>query len=607
MSSSEPTLIRRSYKCSATNSERDYFIHLPSGYETDDTREWPLLFFLHGNGERGNGKDELDLVLKNGPVFESWLRHRNLPFIIVSPQLPTFDRGETLPESSREKPPARDPLRKAPYDQFPLPDFEVQRVPQIESDNPEFTENSSKCGLPGGWQLCVSELEHILQTTLDTFRVDMNRLYLTGLSYGGYGTWHWAAHNPSRWAAIAPLCGDGDPANAHRFTNPDLPIWIFHGGRDSVIRPDWIYDTVNALESAGHKDVRLTIHEELGHNIWDRVYSSQDFYDWLLSHTNTPIAASIDLWYGDKQEFGKYGRPQKWINILGNLSPAQEAKRLSCSMNGGVARQITIGSDGHRLARPGDFNIDINVDELSPGENTLRLYSEFRDGSVIEKEVSIFVHQATSIPKELDLDLTQLNSIPEQIQIVDGKWEQTAEGIRSISPFYDRVLALGDLSWKDYEVTAKVIFNSVLQPNAELGHGGADVIHAALATRWPGHDKDQRQPHRKWWPLGATAEFRLTPSWDDCSWRIIGSPVLIKNEASSRNIVPGNAYFLKHRVQTVSDEQSLYQVKCWPANTSEPKDWDLELLKNDDVSQGGALFLAHYADVTLQAVMVRPI
>ncbi|MES1167643.1 MAG: alpha/beta hydrolase, partial [Oleiharenicola lentus] len=89
---SPPELIRVSYRSAKMNAERDYFVYLPRGFKQQD--KWPVMLFLHGNGERGDGKGELDYVLKHGPLFEAWCQKRDLPFIIISPQMPMYDQGE---------------------------------------------------------------------------------------------------------------------------------------------------------------------------------------------------------------------------------------------------------------------------------------------------------------------------------------------------------------------------------------------------------------------------------------------------------------------------------------------------------------------------------
>ena len=137
-------------------------------------------------------------------------------------------------------------------------------------------------GAPGGWQNCEADLLTMVDATLSEYRADPARVYLTGLSYGGYGTWYMATAHPQRWAAIAPMCGGGNPALAARLADVQMPVWIFHGGRDEVVAPKYSYEMANALEEAGHQSVRLTIHEDLPHNCRDRVYAGEDLYNWLL-------------------------------------------------------------------------------------------------------------------------------------------------------------------------------------------------------------------------------------------------------------------------------------------------------------------------------------
>ena len=89
-------LLRVAYQSGCTDAERDFFLFLPKGYDPNIAEKWPVIIFLNGDGERGNGKDELDYLLKNGPLYEAWIQKRDLPFIIVAPQLPMFGI-DTLP------------------------------------------------------------------------------------------------------------------------------------------------------------------------------------------------------------------------------------------------------------------------------------------------------------------------------------------------------------------------------------------------------------------------------------------------------------------------------------------------------------------------------
>jgi predicted peptidase len=137
-------------------------------------------------------------------------------------------------------------------------------------------------GPPNGWHENEEDLLAIVDATLSDYRGDPDRVYLTGLSYGGYGCWYMASRHPDRWAAVAPICGAGDLSEAHRIGR--TPVWLFQGGRDDLVLPEWSLATADALDQAGG-DVRVTVHEDLGHDCWTRVYGGQDLYDWLLSHT----------------------------------------------------------------------------------------------------------------------------------------------------------------------------------------------------------------------------------------------------------------------------------------------------------------------------------
>jgi predicted peptidase len=272
---SEPQLLRKSYQSTATQKQREYFLYLPRGYETDKEKIWPVILFLHGSGERGDGLGDLDYVLDHGPLMEAWIQRRDLPFIIISPQLPVFSmsdqivRPKTKPQRLESGVPPRDeerptkPMIRAEGDPSPL----------------------GELGPPDGWWKVEEDLLNMVDSTLSDYRADSKRVYLTGLSYGGFGTWYMATYHSDRWAAIAPICGLGDPTLAQQLAAVNMPIWIFQGGRDDVIQPQWIYPMANSLEEAGLKTVRLTIHEDLGHNAWTRVYAGEDLYNWFLSHT----------------------------------------------------------------------------------------------------------------------------------------------------------------------------------------------------------------------------------------------------------------------------------------------------------------------------------
>jgi len=194
-----------------------YWLYLPRYYAGGEKRR-PLMFYLHGAGERG---DDLSLLKKNGPpmLIE---QGKDFPFIIVSPQ-----------------------CRK---DQWWEPD----------------------------------ELIALLDDVILRYAVDENRIYLTGLSMGGYGTWALACRYPQRFAAIAPICGGGIPYLASK-TLKNIPVWAFHGARDMLVVPAESQRMVEAIQQAGY-DATLTIYPNAQHDAWTETYNNPKLYDWFLSH-----------------------------------------------------------------------------------------------------------------------------------------------------------------------------------------------------------------------------------------------------------------------------------------------------------------------------------
>ena len=177
----------------------------------------PLLLFLHGAGERG---DDLNLVTKHGP-HKILAQRPDFPFILVSPQCP----------------------------------------PQRWWD--------------------TEMLNHLLDEVIAKHDADTTRVYVTGLSMGGFGTWGLAIEYPERFAAIAPICGGGSPYLADRLRK--VPVWAFHGGKDEIVPVIESQRMVDAVRKAGG-DARITLYPEAGHDCWTETYNNPALYSWLLSH-----------------------------------------------------------------------------------------------------------------------------------------------------------------------------------------------------------------------------------------------------------------------------------------------------------------------------------
>lgn len=199
-----------------------HIIFFPTDYLAVAEKAWPTIVFLHGAAERGN---DLDVVTTQG-LPRRLTEQQNFPFVTIVPQCP---RGEIW-------------------------------IPSM-----------------------VDELIGMVQ---DKFRIDADRIYLTGISMGGFGTWMTAVDFPDRFAAIVPICGGGDPSKVSLIGH--LPVWAFHGAKDEIVNVSETIRMVNALKKIGG-DVRFTMYPEGKHDAWTETYNNPALYEWLLTHNRRDL------------------------------------------------------------------------------------------------------------------------------------------------------------------------------------------------------------------------------------------------------------------------------------------------------------------------------
>lgn len=189
-------------------------------YISDDISENPAIIFqLHGAGERGDGDRDLDKVLVNG--FAKTIDCASFKnCILVMPQCP---------------------------------------------------ENTF-------WAARVESIKKFIDMVCKHYHADMNRIYLTGLSMGGFGTWYTAMAYPDMFAAIAPCCGGGMPWNASVLK---MPVWAFHGSEDDVVLPSNTIDMVNSLKKT-NENVKFDLYDGVGHGSWAKAFT-EPLLIWLLN------------------------------------------------------------------------------------------------------------------------------------------------------------------------------------------------------------------------------------------------------------------------------------------------------------------------------------
>ena len=159
-----------------------------------------------------------------------------------------------------------------------LAKVKVHGPPKVVETKPDFPFILVSPQSPGrGWNPDL--LNGLLDDVIQNYRVDTNRVYLTGLSMGGFGTWELAAAHPERFAAIAPICGGGNSKDAQKLAR--LPIWVFHGAKDPTVPLARSQEMVDALKAVG-ANVKFTVYPEAQHDSWTETYNNPEFYQWLL-------------------------------------------------------------------------------------------------------------------------------------------------------------------------------------------------------------------------------------------------------------------------------------------------------------------------------------
>ncbi len=195
-----------------------YLLSLPDGYEPAAARKWPLIVFLHGAGERGT---DLELVKKHGP-------------------------------------------------------------PKLIAAGRKFEAIVASLQCPAGQIWNTHGIKALTDHLVSTLKVDADRVYLTGLSMGGFATWELALDHPETFAAIVPICGGAGV----RFIMADrirkLPVWIFHGAKDPVVEPAYSKKMFDVLTRIGG-NVKLTMYPDAQHDSWTAAYADPELWKWLLA------------------------------------------------------------------------------------------------------------------------------------------------------------------------------------------------------------------------------------------------------------------------------------------------------------------------------------
>jgi predicted peptidase len=218
-----------------------YRLLLPENYEA--TKKYPLIFFLHGAGERGN--DNESQLLHGGKLFLKEDIRKNFPAIVVFPQCP--QKG-----------------------------FWAKVNFNAEKDGQRFFLFDPTAEATPAMKLAQDLLREIIRK----YPVEKSQVYVAGLSMGGMGTFEIVRRNPGLFAAAIPICGGGDPSSAKRTTRTKW--WVFHGAKDNVVPSKYSDEMVDALKKA-KASVKYTLYPDADHNSWDAAFAEPELLSWLFA------------------------------------------------------------------------------------------------------------------------------------------------------------------------------------------------------------------------------------------------------------------------------------------------------------------------------------
>ena len=199
--------------------ELKHIIYIPERFYIDDKKDCPLLIYLHGRDERSDDTQ----LLRNAGLPRYIEEGHSIPFVVLAPLCPSGTE----------------------------------------------------------WIFQMENIYELILLILPYYNIDPKKIYLTGNSMGGYGTWNLAIAYPDRFAAIAPICGGGPPRMVQAIKH--VPVWAFHGAKDDTVPLAESQQMVDALRACGGR-VKFTIYPDVEHDSWTPTYDNPALYEWLLQH-----------------------------------------------------------------------------------------------------------------------------------------------------------------------------------------------------------------------------------------------------------------------------------------------------------------------------------
>jgi len=316
---------------------------------------------------------------------------------------------------------------------------------------------------------------------------------------------------------------------------------------------------------------------------------------------------TLDIWYGDTQPLPYIA--QRWMNILGRVHPIEYVNSMTYRLNKGELHHVTIGADLRRLAGHGDFNIELDTQLLQLGDNLVEITVYTTDGDTHKKSVIV---QKTDMPPELPLDVQwdKSASILNMGQVTDGRWRIADQQMWVEESGYDRALAIGDMTWKNYQVTVPITIYGFSASGTNPMSGGYGV---GMALYWQGHvdwaadEYSSAQPRFGYQPIGGIAWY----GWD----KEFGFQLRLEGHDASSTLALdktgfqadfGETFYLKFGVQNQPKSTNYYKLKAWSATATEPDTWNAVAYGSEgELSHGSVLLLAHHTVCSFGDVLIE--
>jgi hypothetical protein len=375
---------------------------------------------------------------------------------------------------------------------------------------------------------------------------------------------------------------------------------------------------------------------------------------------SSPSGPKITIWYGHEQSFGELGNPQQWVNILGNVSPARVAT-FTYSLNGRPPVALAVGPSEtpsgaprcpvvrpkplkerihlfwkscrkesfivcasryavlkldstlnqdrrnypRRLYGAGDFNIELDTKLLRAGSNMVAITATDELKHISTASVGVTYTRDRTWPRRYSVKWCCISQPTHVIQIVDGRWTKTGDGFRTLSMGYDRLFAVGDVAWTDFEVTIPITVHATDDRASHNPVSGGPGI--GFLVHWRGHSFDEI-------PACECAQPRCgSPStgpliWYDFTLREFQMQGALGAPGVTRAIEINTPYVWRVRSETVPQvHRYYYRMKVWKLGQPEPRQWDIEGLDPRTRSASGSiLFDAHHVDATFGDISVIP-